>query len=76
MANAEELLKVIKEDYVRTYSLRICQALFQLFPDEAKRAFGSIENCVKEVQDDAEKWFEKWGPNWVAGIIARVKGSS
>jgi hypothetical protein len=68
-----ELLEAIKRDYVQTYSWKICQKLFELYPDEARKHFGSIEGCVKEVMDDAEKWFEKWGPNWVAGIVARVK---
>ena len=70
-----ELLRVIKEDYVKSYSYKICQKLFELYPEEARKAFGSLEGCIREVQDDAERWFEKWGPNWVAGIIARVKGT-
>jgi len=52
-------LEVIKEDYVRSYSYMICQKLFELAPDIAKREFGTIENCIREVQDDAREWFEK-----------------
>jgi len=66
-------LEVIKEDYVRSYSYMICQKLFELAPDIAKREFGSIENCIREVQDDAREWFEKWLPNWAYGIVSRVK---
>lgn len=69
------LLEAIKKDYVQTYSYRICSFLAQAFPDEFKQHFGSIENCVREVADDAEVWFDKWGANYVAGIIARVKGT-
>jgi len=71
----KEILEAIKRDYVNTYSTRICYFLFNAFPEEAKQAFGSIENCIKEVADDAEVWFEKWAPNFISGIIARVKGS-
>lgn len=72
----KELLESIKRDYVNTYSWRLCSFLFSAFPNEAKQHFGSIENCVKEVADDAEQWFEKWAPNYISGIVARVKGKS
>ncbi|MCI4436122.1 MAG: hypothetical protein JHC33_04845 [Ignisphaera sp.] len=69
----KELFEAIKKDYVNTYAYRICNFLSQLDPDTFKREFGSIENCVKEVVDDAEVWFNKWLPNYVSGVIARVK---
>jgi len=71
----ERLFESIKKDYVQTYAYRICQFLFTLYPDKAREVFGSLENCVREVSDDAEVWFDKWLPNYFAGIVARVKGS-
>jgi hypothetical protein len=32
-----------------------------------------MEGCVREVVDDAEVWFNKWLPNYVTGVVARVK---
>ncbi|MEM1560117.1 MAG: hypothetical protein QXN35_01030 [Ignisphaera sp.] len=73
--STEKVIEAIKRDYVQTYSYRICQFIFNTFPEEARKHFGSVENCVKEVADDAEVWFEKWAPNYIAGIVARVKGT-
>jgi hypothetical protein len=73
VAYSREVFEAIKKDYVNTYAWRICSFLFTLYPDEAKRTFGSIEGCVKEVVDDAEVWFDKWVPNYFSGIVARVK---
>jgi len=69
----KQLFDAIKRDYVSTYAYRICDFLQRLDPDTFKREFGSIENCVREVADDAEIWFNKWLPNYVSGVIARVK---
>jgi len=69
-----ELFEAIKKDYVNTYAYGICDALRRLDPEAFNREFGSMENCIKAVQDDAEQWFNKWLPNWSRGIIARVKG--
>jgi hypothetical protein len=68
-----ELFEAIKKDYVNTYAYRICSFLARLDPETFKREFGSVEGCVKEVVDDAEVWFNKWLPNYVTGVIARVK---
>jgi len=73
MSSNKELLEAIKKDYVNTYAYRICDFLFRIDPEKAKAEFGSIENCVKEVVDDAEVWFNKWLPNYVSGVISRVK---
>jgi hypothetical protein len=69
-----ELFEAIKKDYVNTYAYRICEFLSRLDPETFNKEFGSIENCVKEVVDDAEVWFEKWLPHYVYGVIARVRG--
>ena len=69
----KEWFKAIKSDYVKTYSYRICQVLQRIDPETFSKEFGSLDNCVKEVADDAEVWFEKWYPNYVSGVIARVK---
>ncbi|RLC36593.1 hypothetical protein DRH29_04260 [candidate division Kazan bacterium] len=71
-----DIWNAIKADYVNTYAYRICSFLFTLYPEEARRVFGDIEGCVREVKDDAEVWIEKWLPNYFSGIVARVKGTS
>jgi len=71
----EAWIRAIKQDYVNSYSYAICDALRRADPDTFNKVFGSLENCVKEVMDDASVWFEKWKPNWVRGIIARVKST-
>jgi len=71
----EQWFRAIKEDYVKSYSYAICQVLQNLYPDEFAKTFGSIENCVREVVDDASVWFEKWRQNYFTGIVARVKSS-
>jgi hypothetical protein len=68
-----ELFEAIKKDYVNTYAYRICAFLEKLDPETFKREFGSMEGCVREVVDDAEVWFNKWLPNYVTGVVARVK---
>jgi len=74
MSESQKLLESIKRDYVISYAYGICEALRSINPDLFNKEFGSIENCVKAVQDDAELWFEKWKKNWAIGVISRVKG--
>jgi len=67
-----EMLRQIYEDYARTYAYRICTAMQMIDPERFRELFGSFENCVREVYDDAIQWIKKWGPNWFSGIAARV----
>ena len=69
----KEVFEEIKRDYVQSYAYGICQFLQRLAPDEFNKVFGSLENCVREVVDDAELWIEQWPEKYLAGIIARVK---
>jgi len=65
--------QAIKEDYVKSYAYKICDVIRRLDPDRFAKEFGSIDNCVREVVDDASAWFDKWYENYVSGVIARVK---
>jgi len=69
----ERWFQAIKEDYTKSYSYAICDVLRRLYPEEFAKTFGSMENCVREVADDAGTWFEKWKPNYFRGIVSRVK---
>jgi len=69
---ANDRLKMIYEDYARTYAMQICEAMREIDPDRFAQLFGSLENCIREVYDDAIQWIQKWGPRWIMGIAART----
>lgn len=65
----------IEERYKTRLAYGLCDFLFRRFPDEAEKAFGSKEDCIRKLKVVGDVWFDKWDDNYLAGIASKVEGT-
>jgi len=69
-------VELIEEDYKRSYAYKVCNFLATNYPDEFRRNFASMEECVAQASQSADLWFDKWKINYPTGVLAAIKGGA
>jgi hypothetical protein len=73
---ASPTVELIEEDYKRSYAYKVCNFLATNYPEEFRRNFASMEECVAQASQAADLWFDKWKVNFPQGIFAAIKGGA
>jgi len=66
-------VEAVEDKYELNYAYGICEWLSTAFPEEFRRNFGSIEECVRAASEAGDMWFDKWKVNYPRGVITRIK---